>query len=67
MFGCKAWVLRDIINKYYECLKLMRQIHDPIRNQNGNWRIRTNEEIHLLIKHADIVIYLPNLKSLILQ
>jgi hypothetical protein len=44
----------------------MKQIYGPIKNQNGNWWIRTDEETHLLIKHADIVSYLPNLKGLIL-
>jgi hypothetical protein len=30
----------------------MRKIHGTIKNQDGSWRIRTNEEIDLLIKHA---------------
>jgi len=30
----------------------MRKIHGPIKNQVGSWRIRTNEEIDLLIKHT---------------
>ena len=29
----------------------------PLRNQEGSWRIRTNEERELLIKHSDIVKY----------
>jgi len=30
----------------------MRKIHGPIKNQDGSRRIRTNEEIDLLIKHT---------------
>jgi head-tail adaptor len=28
--------------------KVMRKIHSPIKNEDGRWRIRTNEEINLL-------------------
>jgi hypothetical protein len=30
----------------------------PNENRDGNWRIETNEEIDLLIKHADVVRYI---------
>ena len=30
----------------------MGKIHGPIKNQDGSWRIRTNGEIDLLIKHT---------------
>jgi hypothetical protein len=36
----------------------MRKIYSPIKNQDGSWRIRTNEEIDLLIKHADTIRYI---------
>jgi hypothetical protein len=36
----------------------MRKIHSPIKNQDESGRIRTNEEIDLLIKQADIVRYI---------
>jgi hypothetical protein len=35
--------------------KVMRKIYGPIENQDGGWIIRTNEEIDLLVKDADIV------------
>jgi hypothetical protein len=38
--------------------KVMRKICDPIKNRDGNWRIRTNGEMDLLIKHADVVRYI---------
>jgi hypothetical protein len=37
---------------------IIRTIHGPIKNQDGSWRIRTNEEIETLIKHADVVRYI---------
>jgi hypothetical protein len=33
----------------------MSKIHGPIQNQDGRWRIRTNDEIDLLTKEADAV------------
>jgi len=36
----------------------MRKIHGPIKDQDGSWRTRTNGEIDLLIKHADVVRYI---------
>jgi len=36
----------------------MRKIHGTIKNQDGSCRIRTNEEIDVLIKHADVVMYI---------
>jgi hypothetical protein len=30
----------------------MRKIHGPIKNQDGSWRITTNEELDLLIKNT---------------
>jgi hypothetical protein len=35
--------------------KVMMNIYGPIENQDGRWIIRTNEEIVLLVKDADIV------------
>jgi hypothetical protein len=32
----------------------------PNKNEDGSWRIRTNEGIGMLIKHADIVRYIKN-------
>jgi len=34
---------------------VMSKIHGPIQNQDGIWRTRTNEEIDLLTKDADVV------------
>jgi hypothetical protein len=34
--------------------KVMGRVHGN-KNRNGSWRIRTNEEIDLLIKLADVI------------
>ena len=36
----------------------MRKIKGPIKNQDGIWKIRTNEGIDLLTKHAGTVRYI---------
>jgi hypothetical protein len=36
----------------------MKTTHGPIKNHDGSWRIRTNKEIEMLIKHADVVRYI---------
>jgi hypothetical protein len=38
--------------------KVMRKIHEPIKNQDVRWRIRISEETDLLIRHADTVRYI---------
>jgi hypothetical protein len=32
----------------------MKKLYGPIKNQDENWRVRTNEEIYFLMKHEDI-------------
>jgi len=40
----------------------MGKIHGPIKNQDGSLRIRTNEEIDLLIKNTVIYIKAQRLR-----
>jgi len=40
------------------CEKVMRKIYGPIKNQDGCLKIRTNEEIGLLINRGDTVRYI---------
>ena len=48
------WVLKDIHEQQLRVSgrDLMRKTHDPIRSQDESWRIITDEEIDMLIKHA---------------
>jgi hypothetical protein len=37
--------------------KILRKISGPNKEDNGNWRIKTNKELDELIKHLNIVNY----------
>jgi hypothetical protein len=54
-YSCKTWILKEtIINKLlvFE-RKILRKIFDP-SNENGIWRIKTNQELNEIIKHNNI-------------
>ena len=47
-YGCESWTLTKAEEgklRIFEC-KLIRKINGPIKEPNGYWRIRTNNEIH---------------------
>jgi len=51
--GCETWVLKDIPEQQLSvCKESNGEDIQPNKNQDGCWRIRTNEEIDLLIKHT---------------
>jgi hypothetical protein len=35
--------------------KILRKIFGPTKENNGNWRIKTNKELDELIKHRNII------------
>jgi len=37
--------------------KLLRKLFGPTKEANGIWRIKTNKELHELIKHRNIINY----------
>ena len=37
--------------------KILRKILGPTKEDNGNWRIKTNKELDELIKHRNIINY----------
>ena len=37
--------------------KILRKIFGPTKEDNGNWRIKTNKELDELIKHRNIINY----------
>jgi hypothetical protein len=37
--------------------KILRKIFGPTKEDNGNWRIKTNIELDELIKHRNIINY----------
>jgi hypothetical protein len=56
-YACETWVLKEnLINKLmlFE-RKIMRKIFGPTTSDDGNWRIKTNQEINELIKGQNII------------
>jgi hypothetical protein len=35
--------------------KLLRKIFGPIKERDGTWRIKTNDELDKLIRHKNII------------
>ena len=59
-WGCEIWALKNLHEQKLSALerKVMRKISGTIKDQNGTWRIITNEEIDLLIENANMFIYI---------
>jgi hypothetical protein len=56
-YACEIWVLKEnVIQKLmiFE-RKVLRKIFGSAKQQNGLWRIKTNEELDKLIKHKNII------------
>jgi hypothetical protein len=55
-YSCETRILKEtIINKLsvFE-RRILRKIFDP-KNENGIWRIKTNQELDDIIKHKNII------------
>jgi hypothetical protein len=55
-YSCETWILKEtIINKLmvFE-RKILRKIFGP-NNENGIWRIKTNQELDEIIKRKNII------------
>ena len=57
--GCETWVLKESIIQRLSVFgrKILRNIFGPAKEDNGNWRIKTNIELDELIKHKNIINY----------
>jgi hypothetical protein len=55
-YSCKTWILKEtIINKLLVFgRKIPRKIFGP-KNENGMWRIKTDQELDEIIKHKNII------------
>jgi hypothetical protein len=40
--------------------RVLRKIYGPTKNNDGTWRIKTNEELEILIKKENIVRFLKS-------
>jgi hypothetical protein len=57
--GCETWVLKEIIIHRLSVFgrKMLRKIFGPTKEDNGIWRIKTNNELDELINHRNIINY----------
>ena len=55
----QTWVLKESIIQRLSVFgrKILRKIFGPTKEDNGNWRIKTNIELDELIKHRNIINY----------
>jgi len=60
VYGCETWVRKERIIQRLSVIerKILRTIFGPTKEDNGNWRIKTNIELDELIKHRKIINYL---------
>jgi hypothetical protein len=54
---CETWVLKENLKNKLMIFerKIMRKIFGPARSDDGNWRIKTNQEINEVIKGQNII------------
>ena len=58
-YASETWVLKEIIIQklLVSGRKILRRIFGPTK-ENQIWRVKTNEELHKLIKHRNIINYI---------
>jgi hypothetical protein len=56
-YACETWVLKENVIQKLMTLerKVLRKLFGPTKQQNGLWRIKTNEELDKMIKHKNII------------
>ena len=56
-FGCEVWVLKETVKNKLMVFerKVLRKIFDPIKQRDGTWRIKTNNELDDLIRHKNVI------------
>jgi hypothetical protein len=64
VYGCETWVLKEGIIHRLSVFerKILRRIVGQTKEDNGNWRIKTNIELDELIKHQNIINYVKSSK-----
>jgi hypothetical protein len=57
VYGCETWALKESVIQRLSVFerKILRKIVGPTKEDNGNWRIKTNKELDDLIKHRNII------------
>jgi hypothetical protein len=59
-YACETWVLKENIKMKLRVFerKILRRIFGPVKERDGTWRIKTNEEIERLIDNKNIINYI---------
>jgi len=60
VYGSQCWVLTENIKQKLLVFerKILRRIFGPIQKANGEWRLKTNDELEKAINNENIVSYL---------
>ena len=61
-YGCETWTVT--VTEQNRLLvferRVLRKIYGPTQNNDGTWRIKTNEELEILIKKENIVRFIKS-------
>ena len=59
-YACETWVLKETIKNKLMVFerKVLRKIFGPTKERDGTWRIKTNDELDILIRHKNIINYI---------
>ena len=60
IYGSECWVLTENIKQKLLVFerKILRRIFGPTQKANGQWRLKTNEELEKAINNENIVRYI---------
>jgi len=60
VYGSECWVLTENIKQKLLLFerKILRRIFGPTKKENGEWRLKANEELEEAINNENIVIYI---------
>jgi hypothetical protein len=61
-YACETWVLKESINQKLLVFerKILRRIFGPIKETDGTWRIKTNDELNKLFENKYIINYIKS-------
>jgi hypothetical protein len=56
-YACKMWVLKENTKLKLQVFerKVLRRIYGPTKENNGTWRIKSNEELNRLTENKNII------------
>ena len=60
IYACETWVLKENtkLKLWVFERKVLRRIYGPTKENDGTWRIKSNEELNRLIGNKNIINYI---------